>query len=267
MNAESHDGTLIPSLYVQNRGEKSVKVALGLTKAPSRVVLRITGGCGNMSAGDAFGMYSLFVNTLEGFDGGILFGGTRMVSKETGDILPSVTEIPTRIRVKAPGAIILGVVPRTGELKLIPGIGMVVSDDPQSTFRTIIHPDQNTCVLVQQSVDTGVEWEAEYRVCLEIIQSLRDFANWQSVLISYNGGSVTRKEIVETADRGWPVVLVNDSGRVTEEFAKDETFLQAHPNVFVAEKTSKSLREIFAKLGVKTYSDIRASEYVKKVGP
>ncbi len=250
MNDQNHDGRVIPSLYMQNKGESSIRFALRLTSAPSRVVVRITGGCGNMSAADADGMYDLFAEALKGFDGGILFGGTRMISKEGGKILPSVTEIPTRIKIRAPDAVILGVVPRTSELKLVPGLGMVVSGESGAAYDSIIHPNQEACLLVQQSVDTGVEWEAEYRVCLDIVKNLRDYANWQSVLISYNGGSVTKKEILETAERGWPVVLVSGSGRVTGELAEDNDFLNEHPNVLVAEKTSESLRGVLAKLGV-----------------
>jgi hypothetical protein len=248
MNSHNHDGRMIPSLYMQNKGESSVKFALKMTSALSRFIIRITGGCGNMSVDDADGMYSLFSNALEGFDGGILFGGTRMISGE-GKVIPSVTEIPTRIRIRAPDAVVLGVIPRTADLKLVPGLGMVVSDEPGAAYCSIVHPDQEACLLVQQSVDTGVEWEAEYRVCLEIIQSLRDFANWQSVLISYNGGSVTKKEILETAERGWPVILVDGSGRVTEELATDSDFLNKHPNVLVVERTSESLRGALVRLG------------------
>jgi len=248
MNSQNHNGSVIPSLYFQNKGEKSVKIALKLTSAQSRVVVRITGGCGNMSASDASGMYDLFARAMEGFNGGILFGGTRMITKDGDKILPSVTEIPTRIRVRAPNSVVLGVIPRTSDLKIVPGLGMVVSSELNNEFTTIIHPDQDICLLIQQSVDTGVEWEAEYRVCLEIIQSLRDFARWQSVLISYNGGSVTKKEILETADRGWPVILVKGSGRVTDEFAGNESFLQEHSNVFVVDKTVESLRGVLVGL-------------------
>ena len=193
-----------------------------------------------MSASDADGLYNLFAEALNGFDGGILVGGTRMIAKEGGEILPSVTEIPMKVRVASPKVVILGVVPKTSELQLVPGLGMVVSGESGASYTSIIHPCQDVCLLVQQSVDAGVEWEAEYRVCLDIIQSLREFANWQSALISYNGGSVTKKEILETAERGWPVVLIRGSGRVTDELAGDEIFLQNHPNVFVSEKTSES---------------------------
>ena len=249
MNSHEHDSTVIPSLYIQNKGEKSVKIALRLTSAPSRVVMRITGGCANMSSSDATGMYNLFTKATKGFDGGILIGGTRMISKENDAILDSVTEIPTRMRAHCPNAVVLGVIPRTADLRLVPGLGLVVSEDPSGLFATIVHPDQNACLLVQQSVDTGVEWEAEYRACIEITESLREFANWQSVLLSYNGGSVTKKEIFETAGRGWPVVLIKGSGRVTDELAGDDDFLKEHKNVVVADKTPESLRDVLVGLG------------------
>ena len=60
---------------------------------------------------------------------------------------------------------------------------------------------------------------------------------------SYKGGSVTEKEIVKTAQLGWPILLINGSGRKTEEYANNTEFLHKFPNVHVAENTAKSLKE------------------------
>src|SRR3989338_5675974 len=53
---------IIPSLFVKNQGDRSVKIALRLTTARNRVVVRLTGGCGYMSAEDARDFLSLFAD-------------------------------------------------------------------------------------------------------------------------------------------------------------------------------------------------------------
>lgn len=237
-----------PSLYIQGQNEQSSVIALKLTRARQRFVVRFTGGCGYMSVDDANGLYDLFARAFNGFSGAILFGGTRMVNREDFDsFLPSITEIPALIKKNNPAAVILGVVPKTSEVKLSEA-GMIVSNESENDYITIVHPDQDMCLIVQKSVDNTVSWEAEYKECLSIIKSLKDFAGWDSLLISYNGGLVTEKEILETAELGWPVLLINDSGRITEKYANDKIFLKRYPNVFVAEKHSASIQKKLQKL-------------------
>jgi hypothetical protein len=239
-----------PSFYIMNRGEDSVKVALSLTRAAANFVIRFTGGCGYMSAEDARGLYDLFVDALEGFKGCILFGGTRMVKKvDYDEIVPGITEVPPLIKAEDDSVVILGIVPRTGNIRIDPSFGVVVESEYEHDFITIIHPEQDMCLVVQQSVDKEATWEDEYLECIQITENLRSFAGWSSLLISYNGGAVTEKEILHTAELGWPVLLVNGSGRMSEKYANDNAFLLAHPNVLVAEKTVGSIRNQLVKAG------------------
>lgn len=241
--------SIIPSLYVQNKGENSLKVALRLTKAKSRYVVRFTGGCGYMSHDDAEGLYDLFLQAFAGFEGGILFGGTRMIKKDNySEIVPGITEIPPLIRRQCPDSVILGVIPKTQDLQITES-GLIVSEEEGKNFVTIVHPEQDICLVVQNSVDNTVPWEAEYQSCLQIIEQLRLFAEWESLLVSYNGGGVTEKEILATATRGWPILLINSSGRVSERLANDKEFLNQYPHVHVAEKDSRSIRNALFSLG------------------
>jgi len=240
---------MTPSLYVKRRGEQTTKLELSITRAKQRCIVRLTGGCGYMSANDAAGLYELFTQAFRGFKGAILFGGTRMLQKDCPDIIvPGITEIAPLIRQKCPESVILGVVPKSEDLRLTQ-YGLVVSGEKRNDYLTIIHPEQDQCLIVQQSADEGVDWDAEWQECLRIIGDLRQFAQWHSVLISYNGGAVTEREILATAEQGWPVILIAGSGRKTNEYAANADFLGRYPSVMVVEKDSESLRSGLIALG------------------
>jgi hypothetical protein len=250
MEEIKNTSSFVPSLYIKQVGEKSCNLSLKLTMAKRKVVVRFTGGCGHMSDSDAEGLYDLFVESFAGFEGAIIFGGTRMIKRfPKGAVLPGITEIPPLIRKKFPSTIILGVVPKTAELRM-GECGLIVSEESGKDFITITHPDQDHCLVVQESVDNGVGWEAEFRECISITNDLLTFAGFDSLLISYNGGGVTEKEILATAERGWPILLIADSGRKTEEYAKNEEFLRRYPNVRVAKKSVESIRGHLMSLGV-----------------
>jgi hypothetical protein len=249
MQELKHEFSFTPSLYIKQIGEKTANLSLKLTTAKRKIVVRFTGGCGGMSSQDAENLYDLFMEAFAGFDGAILFGGTRMIMRHDSKIvLPGITEIPPLIRKKCPEAVVLGVVPKTNELKIV-NQGIVVSEEDGNDFFTIVHPDQDHCLIVQKSVDDNVGWEAEFKECMSITSDLISFANFKSLLISYNGGGVTEKEILATAEKGWPILLIADSGRKTEEYAKNEKFLADYPNVHVAEKTAESIRDQLMSLG------------------
>src|SRR3989344_1758453 len=234
----------VPSIYIQSRGEKSTHVVLQLTRAASRYVIRLTGGCGDMSPEDGTNLIDLFADAFQGgFKGALLFGGTRMLHREDPQIvLPSITEIAPIICQQSPESVSLGVVPKTSVMRLTE-YGMLVSEETGKGFFTVIHPQQNSCLVVQPSADELASWETEYEECATIIEHLRQFAGWQSLLMCYNGGGVTEKELLFHANQGWPVLLIAGSGRITDRYAADDTFLNSFPNVHVVKKDSQLIRE------------------------
>lgn len=241
----------VPSLYIQNEGENlSTKVALSLTRANDRYVIRLTGGCGKMSAEDAQGLYSLFTGAFSSdFRGALLFGGTRILRRSVGEaIVPGVTEVAPLIRKNCPESVVLGIVPRTEDLK-VSQHGMIVCDEDDTDYFTIIHPDQDFCVIIQHSVDAGVVWDAEYIFSGQVVDHLVQFGGWKQLLIAYNGGEVTEREIIFWAEKGWPVLLIDGSGRATERLAKDENFLKKYPNVQVVWKHATEIRSRLCELG------------------
>lgn len=240
----------IPSLFVQSKGDQSSKVALLLTSARQKCIVRVTGGCGNLSPEHAASMQQVLCEAFAGFAGAMLFGGTRMVLKRDHSIIvPGITEIPPLIRAQNPRSVVLGVVPRTQDFQIAPDLGMVVSSEPGNEFITIVHPDQDACLVVQHSADQDVLWEAEYEECMRITENLRTYAEWQSLLVCYNGGGVTEKELLATAAWKWPVLLIEGSGRVTDRYASNEEFLHSHPSVMVAKCDSLSIRRSLMSTG------------------
>lgn len=243
----------IPYLFVKNEAEDlPAKLMLLLSQAPHPFVVRFTGGCGNMSASDAEDLNELFASAFESFKGAIIFGGTRMVRSD-GTVVPGIMEIPPYIKSRN-NVMILGVIPKVGDsnLRLLPSGLLVENQQETNGFVTIVHPELDFCLLVQKSANEGVIWDVEYQECMKITELLRKWAGWRSLLISYNGGETTEKEIAATARKGWPVLLVEGSGRVTDKFASDAAFLGQHPHVHVAQKNPDSIRRELIATGAVT---------------
>lgn len=242
----------IPSLCLQDVDDHlSTNILLRMTQVKQKCVVRFTGGCANMSSHDAEGLYDLFVSAFHGFRGALLFGGTRMVMRNNFDeVLPSITEVPPLIRDACPEAWLTGVVPRTADFELHPQLGITIHPQEEQEFITILHQAQDQCLAVQGSVDTPADWDTEWQTCVRIITKLRNFAQFKSLTISYNGGGVTEHEILATADLGWPLLLIRGSGRKTDEYAKNREFLSRYPNVICADADAQSVRRALTELGI-----------------
>lgn len=238
-----------PSLYVQNEKEDlSTKAALALTKARDRFVIRITGGCGNMDGADTEGMLDMYATAFGSHYGGaVLFGGTQMRYIDDFErIFPGITEVGPIIRKQCPDARVLGVVPKTGDLSVC-ARGVVVTTEPPLV--TIVHPEQDVCIIVQTSVDDVAPWDAERLLCQRIVDYLQRYAGFKSLLISYNGGGVTGREVGAWVLRRWPVMLMKGSGRITDEMIDEyheydgPESLAGPPNVMVVPCTPAAMRE------------------------
>ncbi len=203
-----------------------------------------------MSEDDARGLYDLFVPAFDGFEGAMLYGGTRMINlQENWKVEPGITEIPPLIRDRCPNARIHGVVPRTETFCIDSHGRLLISIDEDTGKATIIHPNQDEVLVVQDGPDKPCSWDGEYRAVLHITKQLREHAQWNSVLISYNGGKYTEEEVRAVRDRGWPIILIRGSGRKTDELAADSSFCSV-PHVLVVDKNQHSLRAALEKLGV-----------------
>lgn len=240
-------------MFTLNEGSQtSSRVALQLTRAPQQIIIRLTGGFGLMEEDDGHRAVDLIAKALADFEGALIFGGTRIVRlSDPLSVVPTLGEIPYRIRQTSPRARILGIVPRLSDFCLIPGLGLVLDRREDLDQVTIIHPDQDTCLQVQPHVDGKSKWDAEWIESMRIIDELVSEAGWRQLLLCYNGGNVTKTEILAWAERQWPVLLIADSGRITHEIATTsewKPFLQRHPNIHVVPHEHDAIKEAVASL-------------------
>ena len=229
----------------------SVIASLGLV--PRRVAVRITGGCGDMSREDAQGVQDLFGAAFEGFEGLLLIGGTRMImGMDPDDVVFGITEVGPTIRRTNPSCRVLGVVPRCKDFMFCPEPPvLIVRDEAHETgITTIVHPDQDFVITAATALTKEAVWDDEVACCQYLTETLVSYGAWSSLLIAYNGGGTTEREIRSTASYGWPVLIVRGSGRACDKLACDAEFLAEHPTVRVCERSASSMRAALQDLSV-----------------
>lgn len=244
----------VPKLFfVDSQLQAESNVVATICRANRRKLVRITGGCGEMSDADSNGLLNLFTEAFAGFDGALLFGGTRMYTRTTPKkVRPGITEIGPAIRRTNPNAVVVGIIAKTGEMVL--DDEMIVGDSDREDFYTVVHPDQDVVLVVDVAASDKEKnlqrrarnaeiceivrgfpqlaekysldpqklnaWDGEFLQCSSIIHILRTFSRWDSILPVYNGGGTTLKEVVDHVDRGWPTLIVEGSGRVADDIAR-----------------------------------------------
>jgi hypothetical protein len=250
-----------PTLFVQSEGQSCEKFLANFFRNVRHFVLRATGGCGNMKPEYYYGLENLklalggdpAVASSPRFEGFCLFGGTRMIGKaDPSQVYLGITEVFPALAERCPDARILGVVAKAGHLRTTP-YGTIVSHSENDPYVTIIHPVQHSVLLLQPTVDKLANWDSEYQRCIDICEAPAK-NNWPGLLLAYNGGSVTAREIAAWAQLGrrdpfYRVLLVKDSGGTSGEFACDQDFLDEHPHVHVCENTVDSMRAKLLELG------------------
>ena len=207
----NHDGKVL--LFVaDSKGALPANYMLVATKAPKKVALRIAGGCKNMSQQDKLDMLNFFAQALDGYSGVLFSGGTRQLTP-MGDLDPMVTDVPGFVALHNHGIVALGTAPRT-DVWSLQGESAFVLDG----YNTLPNPTMDALLLVQDGPDAVLDWDGDVPMYLSIMDSWHKFAGFTNVgLISWNGGAVTEAEFKETANRKWLTVLVEGSGRATDD--------------------------------------------------
>ncbi len=250
-----------PILFYQSAMEQSQLFAFNFAAGYRHFVLRVTGGC-DMSAQHAKGLKHV-EDALSGFckgnksiepyfTGFAICGGTRYKEMINPDgLIPGITEVLPNIAHRLPEARILGIVGKTTTEQRYTPWGIVIAEDEAAGRFTVIHPTMGTTLVLQPSVDRASPWDSEYLESHRICDELRG-AGWDALVLVYNGGLTVEKEIKLWAERGKKVLIVKDSGRMADEYANNQTFLQEHPNVHVAANDTGSIRAKLLELGALT---------------
>ena len=186
--------------------------ALMGTRAERKVALRLGGGCKGMSTDDKASMLAYFRDALQGFSGLIWSGGTRQTDDD-GQLDPMVTDVPGVIAAENPRAVALGTVPRTDMLTLRDDSRLVLDE-----WGTAPNPTMSGILIVQNGPDGELDWDGDVNTYIAMMESWRKYGEFTALgLVAWNGGAVTEQEIIKCASKGWPVILVKGSGRVTDE--------------------------------------------------
>jgi len=195
---------------------------------------------------------STVAREFDGFEGPILFGGTRMIRKRDQRTLNGITELAPLIRARNRDAVLIGLSPQVSVPRTLPNGASLLLEEPNNPYWTVQHPSQDVFATVQYhcdeerfltSSDYQEMWDLEWQSCLSIIEALHSSS--RSVLFAYNGGLSTEKEIRAWAERELPVILVAGSGRTADRYASDpalEHWRKRHPSVRVANLNRGSIR-------------------------
>lgn len=223
------------------------------TRAEHKVALRIAGGCKGMNADDKAEMIEFFSKAFEGYRGLVWSGGTRAVTSE-GEIDLMVTDVPGVIAAGNPGSVALGTTPRTDMLRLQDESRLVIDKWGQ-----MLNPSMSGVLIVQNGPDGSMEWDGDLNAYFDLMEKWRQYADFTALgLIAWNGGDITKDEIYRAAKKGWPVMLVQGSGRATDEVIEriecdDPTLpddIGTHENIFLVERTEPGmLRTALAEAG------------------
>jgi len=186
--------------------------ALMGTRAHDKVAIRLAGGCKGMGPDDKRQMLTFFDEAFRGYGGVIWSGGTRQVA-ENGQIDPMITDVPGVVAAANPGCVALGTIPRTALLSLQEDSRLVLDE-----WGTAPNPDMQGILIVQNGPDGEMGWDGDLDVYFRLMQNWQEYAGFTALgLVAWNGGPVTKDEILRALGLGWPVYLIEDSGRATDE--------------------------------------------------
>jgi hypothetical protein len=193
-----------------------VTVGAFMTRSQVRVGVRLAGGCSNMTPEDKLNMLDYFVDGFEGFQGFVSSGGTR--SESDGRIDPMVTDVPA-VLVAAYGGknvLTLSTTPRTGQMVLRDDSRLVIDSDsgiaPQPGVHMVIVFQTE---FSHETLDWDGDVNAYFRLFNEFVKN-----GWRFGMTVWNGGGVTRDEAIKAAKFGWPVIVVQGSGRAADALAE-----------------------------------------------
>jgi hypothetical protein len=235
-------------LIQDKRDQIPTTFALMATRAGEKVCLRISGGCKGMDGDDKRAMIGFFLMALEGFKGMIWSGGTRQFDK---DIVldPMVTDIPGFIAASNPECVALGSAPRTDVLRLT-GESHLMLDD----YGTAPNPAMNAILLVQDGAEGKLDWDGDLNAAFELMSNLKTHAGFKQVgVIAWNGGDITRDEIMRSINMGWPTFVIKGSGRAADKIATEleaGTLKVKQGNLIVVDKNDPiNLRQMLITFG------------------
>ncbi len=201
-------------LLVMDRGEAlPTGFALMASNVAHKVALRISGGCKGMGLSDKVAMLDFFRLGFRGYRGMIWSGCTRLTSPD-GQLDPMVTDVPGVIAAEN-ACVALGSAPRTDIMRLVDQSRLVLDG-----YGTAPNPSMSGILFVQNGAEGKSDWDGDLDVAYSLMDNLLDYAGFSGVgVVAWNGGPITVDEIMRSATRGWPTIVIKGSGRGSDEIA------------------------------------------------
>jgi hypothetical protein len=103
---------------------------------------------------------------------------------------------------------LVGVAPRAKIAALAPSADITIPTD-----QAVLDPHHNQFVLT-----AGQEWGSETETLLELAEDLAGNSRRGAVLLA-NGGNAARQEVQRFLEAGWPVIVLEDTGRAADELS------------------------------------------------
>ena len=112
----------------------------------------------------------------------------------------------------------ISTVPRTGDMALTGDSRLVLDTsngvNPQPGVHMIV-------VFQPQLAHEALGWNGDVDGYFSLFDAYVKLARWKFAMPVWNGGGVTREEALKAAKLGWPVVLIEGSGRQADTLAAE----------------------------------------------
>lgn len=208
-------------LVVANSAAQASTVTAALMhRSPTRVGMRIAGGCSGMSAKDKAQMLEYFEQGFRGFSGFVSSGGTRQARGTSID--PMVTDVPALLAHSYGKRVLtLSTVPRTGDMALRDQSRLVLDTKNNVSPQPGVHM---LIVFQPSAAHAAMDWDGDVEPYFSLFRSYTQ-QGWRFGMVVWNGGGVTKTEAHTALQQGWKVITVAGSGRAADELARDQRFI------------------------------------------
>lgn len=210
----SHIGQ-VRVIVTDNPAKAKTAVGAFMHRSPAPQGLRFAGGCAGMTSADKLGMLAYFRAALGGYSGFVSSGATR--NESGGAIDPMVTDVPAMLAKHLGNRVLtLSTVPRTGDMALVDDSRLVLDSssgiNPQPGVHMIV-------VFQHPLAHEALGWDGDVDGYFALFNTYVQEGGWKFGMPVWNGGGVTQQEALKAASFGWPVFLIEGSGRKADELA------------------------------------------------
>ncbi len=183
-------------------------------RSQAKCGMRLAGGCKGMTLPDKLDMIAYFVTAFNDFVGFVSSGATRMVD-ENGHLDPMITDVPAALAaIYGERILTLSTAPRTGDMALVDDSRLVLDIDNGILPQPGVHM---SVIFQSPNADEAMEWDGDVDPYFNIFRQYVNRGGWKFGMTVWNGGAVTIDEAVKAVNDGWPVFLVQDTGRAPDQ--------------------------------------------------